>query len=79
MNQDSYITYTDTATKSGIDINAIASIVVAYCLICGIVTALVAKNNGRSIPLGFVAGIFLGHFGIIAHMIMGQSDTPRKR
>lgn len=69
------ITYADEMTNgsSGFNIETAMSIIVAYCFICGIVAALIARHNGRSVPLGFMAGFFMGHIGIAAHMIMGKS------
>lgn len=55
-----------------INTDTVLSIVVTYCVVCGIVAALVARYNGRSIALGFLSGFFFGPFGIMTHMIMGE-------
>lgn len=77
MNSGDYITYADdanNAAQSGVfNFDAMMTILVVYCLVCGIATALIAKHNGRSTGLAFIAGFFLGQLGVVAHMIMGKS------
>lgn len=76
MSTGDYITYADdqngSVQSNFFDMNTLMTVLVMYCLICGVVTALVAKHNDRSIPLAFMSGFFLGQLGIVAHMIMGK-------
>jgi uncharacterized integral membrane protein len=72
-------TIANQSQQQGINITTALNYLALYCLICGIVAAIVAKHNSRSVVLGFLAGAFMGPIGIAAHMIMGESETMYKR
>lgn len=67
----------ETGSESVLDTlnyDLIITVVIVALLICGVVAALVARHNGRSVALGFLSGFFFGTFGIMTHMIMGEKD-----
>lgn len=70
---DNYSTDTSSFVDS-INFDLIITIVLVILIACGIIAALVARHNGRSVALGFLSGFFFGTFGIMTHMVMGEKD-----
>lgn len=71
---DNYSVPTTESALDSINFDLVITVILVLLLICGVVTALVARHNGRSVALGFLSGLFFGTFGIMTYMIMGKKD-----
>lgn len=61
------------------DVNNLIAVALLIAVACGLVAALVARHNGRSVPLGFLTGLFFGPLGVMTCMIMGENSGVNRR
>lgn len=53
-------------------------ILITILVIAGLITALIAKKNGRSKSLAFILGFCFGIIAIIGYLIAGESEALKR-